>query len=83
MAAELEILADDVKCGHGSTTGFLNPDAEFYLRARGIGAEQAQAILVYAFANDSLNQIRLTSLRKRLARLLAVGLAASTRWRES
>ena len=79
----LEILADDVKCGHGSTTGFLNPDAEFYLRARGIGAEQAQAILVYAFANDSLNQIRLTSLRKRLARLLAVGLAASTRWRES
>ena len=40
----LEILADDVKCGHGSTTGFLDPDAEFYLRARGIGAAQARAI---------------------------------------
>lgn len=71
----LEILADDVKCGHGSTTGFLNPDAEFYLRARGIGAEQARAMLVHAFANDSLNQIRLTPLRERLARLLAAGLA--------
>lgn len=71
----LEILADDVKCGHGSTTGFLNPDAEFYLRARGISAEQARAMLVHAFANDSLNQIRLIPLRERLARLLAAGLA--------
>lgn len=71
----LEILADDVKCGHGSTTGFLNPDAEFYLRARGISAEQARAMLVHAFANDSLNQIRLTPLRERFARLLATGLA--------
>ncbi len=71
----LEILADDVKCGHGSTTGFLNPDAEFYLRARGISAEQARAMLVHAFANDSLNQIRLIPLRERFARLLAAGLA--------
>jgi Fe-S cluster assembly protein SufD len=71
----LEILADDVKCGHGSTTGFLNPDAEFYLRARGISAEQARSMLVHAFANDSLNQIRLIPLRERFARLLADGLA--------
>ena len=71
----LEILADDVKCGHGSTTGFLDPDAEFYLRTRGIGAAQARAILVHAFANDSLNSIRLTPLRERLARLLAADLA--------
>ncbi|MDG4561352.1 MAG: Fe-S cluster assembly protein SufD, partial [Candidatus Competibacter sp.] len=46
----LEILADDVKCGHGSSTGFLDPDAEFYLRARGIPAAQARALLVHAFA---------------------------------
>ena len=71
----LEILADDVKCGHGSTTGFLDPDAEFYLRARGIPAAQARALLVHAFANDNLNQIRLTPLRERLARLLADRLA--------
>ena len=71
----LEILADDVKCGHGSSTGFLNPDAEFYLRARGIPAAQARALLVHAFANDNLNQIRLTPLRDRLTRLLATRLA--------
>jgi len=64
-----------VKCGHGSTTGFLDPDAEFYLRARGIPATQARALLVHAFANDNLNQIRLTPLRERLARLLAARLA--------
>lgn len=71
----LEILADDVKCSHGSNTGFLDPDAWFYLRARGLSAEQARAMLVYAFANDSLNQIRLTPLRTRLVRLLAARLA--------
>ncbi len=71
----LEILADDVKCSHGSSTGFLDPNAEFYLRARGISAAQARALLVYAFANDSLNQIRLLPLRARLARLLADRLA--------
>ncbi len=71
----LEILADDVKCGHGSSTGFLDPDAEFYLRARGIPAAQARALLVYAFANDNLNSIRLTPLRERLIRLLTERLA--------
>ncbi len=71
----LEILADDVKCGHGSSTGFLDPDAEFYLRARGIPVAQARALLVHAFANDSLNRIRLTPLRERMARVLAGRLA--------
>lgn len=71
----LEILADDVKCGHGSSTGFLDPNAEFYLRARGIGAAQARAMLVGAFASDSLSPIRLTPLRERLTRLLASRLA--------
>ena len=71
----LEILADDVQCGHGSSTGFLDPDAEFYLRARGIPAAQAQALLVHAFANDHLNRIHLQPLRERLAQRLADHLA--------
>jgi Fe-S cluster assembly protein SufD len=66
----LEILADDVKCSHGSTVGFLDPDALFYLRSRGIGAAQAQALLVYAFANEIVEHIRLTPLRERLEQLL-------------
>ncbi|MBE2293743.1 MAG: Fe-S cluster assembly protein SufD [Phycisphaerales bacterium] len=71
----LEILADDVKCGHGSSTGLLDPDALFYLRARGIPVEQARALLVQAFAQDSLNRISLTPLRERLANSLAHYLA--------
>lgn len=71
----LEILADDVKCGHGSSTGFLDPDAEFYLRARGIPIVQARALLVHAFANASLERIALMPLRERLSRVLATRFA--------
>lgn len=66
----LEILADDVKCAHGSTVGFLDPDAQFYLCSRGIGAAQARAMLVFAFANEQLEQLALPSLRERLETLL-------------
>lgn len=66
----LEILADDVKCAHGSTVGFLDVDALFYLRSRGIPESQAQAMLVYAFANEQVEHIRLTPLRERLEALM-------------
>lgn len=66
----LEILADDVKCSHGSTIGFLDQDALFYLRTRGIGEVEAQNMLVYAFANDLVEQIHLKPLRERLENLL-------------
>lgn len=66
----LEILADDVKCSHGSTIGFLDPDALFYLRTRGIGETQARGILVYAFANDIVERIQLKPVRERLEQLL-------------
>lgn len=54
---QLEILADDVKCSHGSTTGQLNPDALFYLQSRGISARQAQSLMIKGFANEVLEQI--------------------------
>jgi len=49
---ELEIYADDVKCTHGATIGELNADALFFLRARGIDQEEAQKILLSAFAKE-------------------------------
>ncbi len=54
---ELEIYADDVKCSHGSTSGAIDPVALFYLRARGIPHEQAQALLVLAFLAEALEEI--------------------------
>jgi len=66
----LEIHADDVSCSHGSTTGFLDKDALFYLRARGIGEAEARAMLVYAFAHEIVDNTRLETLQARLEALL-------------
>lgn len=54
---ELEIYADDVKCSHGSTTGQMDDDAIFYLRARGISEKSAKALMTQAFIGDVLNKI--------------------------
>jgi Fe-S cluster assembly protein SufD len=66
----LEILADDVKCAHGSTVGFLDPEAMFYLRSRGIDQSRARAMLVFAFANEQLEHLTLPALQDRLESLL-------------
>lgn len=54
---ELEIYADDVKCSHGSTTGAIDETALFYLRSRGIGREDATALLVLSFLADAIAEI--------------------------
>ena len=54
---ELEIYADDVKCSHGSTTGQLDEEAVFYLRARGLSERSARNLMVSAFIGDVLNEI--------------------------
>jgi Fe-S cluster assembly protein SufD len=54
---ELEIYADDVKCSHGSTTGQLDNDAVFYLRARGLSEKSAKRLLVRAFIDEALEAI--------------------------
>ncbi|SHJ36341.1 Iron-regulated ABC transporter permease protein SufD [Roseomonas rosea] len=51
---QLEIYADDVKCSHGATAGALDPDSLFYLRARGIPADTARAMLVRAFLQEAV-----------------------------
>lgn len=67
---QLEILADDVRCTHGATVGQLSNEALFYLRSRGIGVEQARAMLTFAFANDIVNRIKVEPVRAELERAL-------------
>ena len=55
---QLEIWADDVKCSHGCTIGQLDEAQLFYLRARGLSRDSAKAMLLSAFAIDSLSQIK-------------------------
>jgi Fe-S cluster assembly protein SufD len=63
---QLEIFANDVKCTHGAAVGQMDDDAIFYLRARGIGRDEARHMLIRAFAGDVLSHVALEPLRARL-----------------
>lgn len=68
---QLEIFADDVKCSHGCTIGQLDDEALFYLQSRGIPKKEASALLMYAFANNVLESVRLPELKSRINNLIA------------
>ncbi len=63
---QLEIFADDVKCSHGATSGQLDEEAMFYLRARGIGEVEAKKLLTLAFAEDVLVQTKHEGLHNQI-----------------
>ncbi len=67
---QLEIWANDVKCSHGCTTGQLDEEQMFYLRARGISKENARAILLTAFAEDVLENIKIDFIHEHLHDLI-------------
>ncbi|MGI8619721.1 MAG: Fe-S cluster assembly protein SufD [Gemmatimonadaceae bacterium] len=63
---QLEIFADDVKCTHGATVGRLDEVALFYMKSRGLDAEQARTLLIYAFAAEVLEEISVKAVRDTL-----------------
>ena len=73
---ELRIFADDVKCGHGATVGELDKDALFYLRSRGIGAEEARALLIQGFVIELIDDVSEPAVAAELRRALDGWLAA-------
>ena len=60
---QLEIYADDVKCTHGATSGNIDKEAMFYLKARGIEEDKARALLLNAFASDIIENVHVHALR--------------------
>ena len=72
---ELEIYADDVKCSHGAAAGALDDNALFYLRARGIPAAEARALLIGAFVGEMLEMIADETIRGVVGTLVADWLA--------
>ncbi len=68
---QLEIYADDVKCTHGATIGQIDENAIFYLRSRGIAEDAARALLLFGFANESLERMKVGSIRHHLEALVA------------
>ena len=61
---ELEIYADDVKCSHGATSGRLDEDAIFYLRARGIKKADAEMLLTKAFISELIDEISCDNIKE-------------------
>lgn len=67
---QLIIDADDVKCSHGATVGQLDDEALFYLRSRGISAPEAKMMLMFGFAHDIIQRVRLEPLRVKIDDLI-------------
>lgn len=63
---QLEIFADDVRCTHGATAGFIDEEAIFYLQARGISEQDARNMLMNAFANEIVDKMNIASLKEPL-----------------
>ena len=63
---QLEILADDVRCSHGTTIGQLEEDELFYLRSRGLNETLARKLLVHGFAGEILDGIAIEDLKNDL-----------------
>ena len=68
---QLEIFADDVKCAHGAAVGQLEEKSLFYLKSRGISAEEARKILCYGFANEIIERIQIASFKAYLGELFS------------
>lgn len=66
----LEILANDVKCSHGATTGRLDESELFYMRSRGIKPVEAKRLLVFGFFEEILQKIKSEELAESLRTLL-------------
>ncbi|ORE95994.1 FeS assembly protein SufD [Stappia sp. 22II-S9-Z10] len=73
---ELEIFADDVICGHGATSGDIDEDPVFYLRARGIPESTARRLLTEAFIIEALDLVADEALNDALAERIRTALAA-------
>lgn len=63
---QLEIFADDVLCSHGATIGQLDPEEVFYLQSRGMTEEKAKEVLTYAFALETIENVKVESVHKLL-----------------
>ena len=62
----LEILANDVRCTHGSTTGKLDEEQLYYLQSRGIDYNKAEKLLIEGFVGDVFNKMKELGVEKSL-----------------
>jgi Fe-S cluster assembly protein SufD len=66
----LEIMADNVRCTHGATSGQVDADELFYLRTRGITVNVAQRLIVTGFLNEVIRRLDQPAIAAHLHRLI-------------
>ena len=71
----LEIEANDVKCGHAASVGPVSPDELFYLESRGIPAKQAERLIVFGFFQEVLDKITIAEVRESVSAAIEAELA--------
>lgn len=76
---ELEIFADDVVCGHGTTSAELDPDMLFYCRSRGIPESEARALMIESFIGEAIDKVEHPELQTALMEFAKSWLAGSIR----
>ncbi|NBN62243.1 SufB/SufD family protein [Pannonibacter tanglangensis] len=74
---ELEIFADDVQCAHGATSGQIDEDLLFYLRARGIPEAEARTLLILAFLSEAIEEFGMDSVTEALEARVRTWLAGA------
>jgi Fe-S cluster assembly protein SufD len=67
---ELQITADNVKCAHGATVSQLEAEEIFYLRSRGLSQDDANQLLIDAFAAEIIDRLTLESLRVKITQTI-------------
>jgi Fe-S cluster assembly protein SufD len=72
----LEILADNVRCTHGATSGQIDEDELFYLHTRGIPTRVAQRLLVTGFLDEVIQRLNHPAIGDHLHRLIENKFAA-------
>jgi Fe-S cluster assembly protein SufD len=53
----LEILCDDVVCGHASSVGPLEEEHRYYLQSRGLSKERAERLLIRGFFQEAIDRL--------------------------
>lgn len=75
---ELEIHADDVVCGHGSTSAEIDGELLFYMRSRGIDEQTARALLIESFIGEAIDKVDSEPVREAL---MAIAIQCLGSWR--
>jgi Fe-S cluster assembly protein SufD len=75
----LEIEANDVKCGHAASVGPVDDDALFYLESRGIAHDEAERLIVTGFFQEVLDRVRIDEVREGAEEAIALELERGIR----